>query len=219
MQLELNWCYKFCFTDPFDKLDNVYRLTKILTYEEMLNEGITLSSLYSLVGKTDADLEKDYIDKNYANERIYKLVHPTILDTVFYVPKCLLASVPNPSVKEYAKLVVSFNIGIYPGEEDLSYIKNEFGQQLRDYLGYTKDPDIFSISTQWLTDEDYQKTVDERNANKAVDENGNYKVLSYFSAFKAQEKEILNLKAKVAAYENIITNYLPNVLKTTKGVE
>ena len=219
MQLELNWCYKFNFLEPFNKINNVYRLTKILTYEEMLNEGMTLSSLYLLVDKTEADLEKDYIEKNYKDERIYKLVHPTILDTVFYVPECLLSEVPNPSVKEYAKLIVSFNIGIYPGEEDISYIKSEFGQQLKDYLGYTKDPDIFSISTQWLTDQEYQEIVDNRNKNKAIGEDGNYKVLSYFSAFKAQEKEILNLKAKIKAYENIITNYLPNVLKTTKGVE
>ena len=219
MQLELNWCYKFSFIKPFDVINNIYRLTKILTYDEMLREGISLVSLYTLAKKTEKDLETDFIEKNYSNERIYKLVHPTILDTVFYIPECLISEIPNHSVKEYAKLVVSFNVGVYPGEEDLSYIKNEFGKQLKDYLGYTKDPDIFSISTQWLTDEDYQEIVEDRNANKALDENGNYKVLSYFSAYKAQEKEILNLRAKVAAYENIITNYLPNVLKTTKGVE
>ena len=216
MQLELNWCYKFSFIEPFDKLNNVYRLTKILTYEEMLLEGVTLSDLYSAVDKTDNDLETDYIEKSYATERIYKLVHPSDSEIVYYVPRCLISTIPDHNVKEYAKLVVSFNIGIYPGEEDLSYIKEEFGQQLKDYLGYSKEPDIFSISTQWLTDDDYKSIVEKRKQYRARDDNGNFKIMSYYSAYKHQEKELLNLRAKLAAYENLLMNYTLTP-KTTTG--
>lgn len=196
MNVEVGWTYKFSFIKDFQSLDNVYTLVRIYTYAEILEDSINLAEvLYSLVGKTQEEYEQDA--NAYKSQRIFKLQHPTVTDTIIYVPASLVAEVPNPFVKQYAKLVVAVNIGVYPNDEELNHVKDVLHQQLAAQLGFADNPDVFSVSHVWLTEEEYNSVVADR-------ENTAKTIINYFSENRKLQKELDQAKERVKQYEEYI---------------
>lgn len=194
MHVELGWTYSFKFTKDFETLNNVYTVVKIYSYDEFINDNLDLYTLlYSRVAKSYESLEVDVQD--YRTQQIFKLRNPDNYDDILYVPEGIIAEVPNFNVKKYAKLVISLNVGVYPNEEELAYAVNSMQEYLQVILGFANNPLITAIRHVWLTDEEYQNTIGDREKNKEV--------VNYYSKCLELEKEITRQKGTIERFNTL----------------
>lgn len=198
MNLELGWTYKFQFIKGFESLNSVYKLVKMYTYDELLEDGIDLSSsLYALVGKTEVEYEEDA--PSYKTQKILKLKHPTSQSRIIYVPVGILAEIPNYNVKSYSKLALALELGIYPNTEDIAYVSNLLQEQLSTMLGFANAPNLIAISQVWLSDDEYQDITSSRENAKQV--------VNYFSENIKLREINMELTSRINALEQIIIEY------------
>lgn len=203
MHIELGWTYKFKFINDFSSLDNIYTVVKIYSYDELLAEGITLVDLYTSVGKDEEDLEADLLTKefNYKTQEIYKLRHPEQYEYVIYVPESILSEVPNFNIKKYSNVVIAMNLGVYPGDEQFTAVRDIMTEHLSSQLGYTDSADLITISHVWLTDEEYQEEQAKRDANKKC-------VTNYFSECQRLIESNTHLNGIINNYEKLFKNWV-----------
>lgn len=194
MHVELGWTYSFKFTNDFKTLNNVYTVVKIYSYDEFISDNLDLYTLlYSRVAKSYAELEVDV--QEYRTQQIFKLRNPDNYEDILYVPEGIIAEVPNFNVKKYAKLVISLNVGVYPNEEELTYAVNSMQEYLQVILGFANNPLITAIRYVWLTDDEYNETIGDREKNKEV--------VNYYSKCIELEKEITRQKGTIERFNTL----------------
>ena len=210
MNLELGWTYSFKFTSDFSALEGIYTVVKIYAYDEFVSDGNNLYELlYTRVSKPEVDFEEDV--KSYRNEKIYKLVNPDDLDDILYIPEGIIAEVPNFNIKKYAQLIIALNVGVYPNEDELEYAKSTMQEQLQGLLGFVNPPDVISIGQVWLTDDEYNDIVAEREKNKTKNtcslDNGKY-ITNYFIENQKLLKQIGELTQMNSNYEKMFVDLM-----------
>lgn len=208
MHVELGWTYKFSFISDFSILDGIYTVVKVYSYEEFLNDGLSLAStLYSVIYKdpkdAEAALEEDLLTKefNYREQEIYKLRDPEYYDTVIYVPESIILKVPNFNIKKYSNVVVAINLGLYPGDEDLSSVREIMSEHLSSQLGYMDTPDLITIGHKWLSEEDYNAEQANREANKK-------NVINYFSECTRLSNINSQLSSTIENYNKLFKDWI-----------
>lgn len=190
--------YKFTFIDRFNILSGIYKLAKLMTYDEFLEEGEDLlSKLYEPCGLSKEDLDADL--QEIKASKIMKLTNPSIHteNSLMYMPLCFMDTTPDHNVKCYYKFGVVAYVGITEDPSTLSEIKNTIKDRAKAMLGIDPDPALITVGEEWLTESDYQQIVSRRKATQSG-------VLNYFSENVRLEKELTSLKSTLAAYEEII---------------
>lgn len=190
--------YKFTFIDRFNILSGIYKLAKLMTYDEFLEEGEDLlSKLYEPCGLSKEDLDADL--QEIKASKIMKLTNPSIHteNSLMYMPLCFMDTTPDHNVKCYYKFGVVAYVGITEDPSTLSEIKNTIKDRAKAMLGIDPDPALITVGEEWLTESDYQEIVSRRKATQSG-------VLNYFSENVRLEKELTSLKSTLAAYEEII---------------
>ena len=182
MQIELGWTYSFKFTDDFTILNGIYTAVKIYSYDEFVQEGNDLYSLlYTRVGKSEVEFDNDA--EIYKTQGIYKLRNPENLE------------VPNFNIKRYSKLVLSYNIGVYPQDEDISGLVNTIQDSIRPTLGLAEDPLAIAIKHVWLTNEEYNTELATRLKNKEV--------TNYYTKWLDTERELSRAKGTISRFNEL----------------
>jgi hypothetical protein len=190
--------YKFTFIDRFNILSGIYKLAKLMTYDEFLEEGEDLlPKLYEPCGLSKEDLDADL--QEIKASKIMKLTNPSIHteNSLMYMPLCFMDTTPDHNVKCYYKFGVVAYVGITEDPSTLSEIKNTIKDRAKAMLGIDPDPALITVGEEWLTESDYQEIVSRRKATQSG-------VLNYFSENVRLEKELTSLKSTLAAYEEII---------------
>ena len=203
MHVELGWTYKFKFITGFESLNNIYTVVKIYSYDEFLAEGLTLIDLYTSVGKDADDLENDLLTEeyNYTTQEIYKLRHPEYYDSVIYVPEGIISEIPNFNIKKYSNVAVAMNLGVYPGDETFSAIREIMSEHMESQLGYADTADLITIGHVWLTDQEYSNLQAEREVNKK-------NVINYFSECKNLRESNTKLNSIIDNYEKLFKSWI-----------
>ena len=198
MQIELGWTYSFKFIDDFVILNGIYTAVKIYSYEEFVQEGNDLYSLlYTRVGKSEIEFDKDA--EVYKTEGIYKLRNPENLEDIIYIPESIIAEVPNFNIKKYSKLVLTYNIGVYPQNEDISGLVNTIQDAIRPTLGLAEDPLAIAIKHIWLTDEEYNTELATRLKNKQV--------TNYYTKWLDTNRELTRTKGTVNRFNELFKSW------------
>lgn len=203
MHVELGWTYKFTFITDFSSLNDIYTVVKIYSYDEFLADGLTLVNLYTSVGKSESDLESDLLTEefNYRSQEIYKLRNPEKYDTVIYVPEGILSEMPSFNIKKYSNVAVAMNLGIYPGDEELTAVREIMSEHMSSQLGYTETPDLITIGHVWLTAEEYAEEQAKREANKKC-------VINYFSECQRLTESNTHLNGIINNYEKLFKSWI-----------
>jgi len=193
MQLQVNWTYKFFFIDGFDLLNGIYKVVKIYSYQELLDEALSLyDDLYKHVGKTEEELETDIT--KYNKEPILKLVSVDDSTKVYYVPLAVLLYTPDLTVKPYSKIAIGVNVGPIADPEQISHIVQIIKESISKQFGVTNDPQLFNTGTVWLTDAEY--AVIEADRKTAATE-----IINYYGENQKLRADIQKLKEQLAVYE------------------
>lgn len=197
--INAGWTYKFSFATPFDPLDGIYTIAKIYSWNELLNEKLSLYDLLYQPLNIPAEQYNSEVN-TYRQENIYKLVSPTT-GKAQYVPEALLQTRPIYTVKEYPNLTMMIPLGTYADETGLSYLTTVVGDQIRSILGIRKEPAIVMTGKVYLTKEEYGEIAAIRD--KLTTNTNN----TYTSLCEANE-EITRLRGMVAGYQHILQTKL-----------
>jgi hypothetical protein len=205
---EVNTVYQFKLKVPFNLYDGIYRVHQILTYDQFISLNIDLYKLlYEEVEKTQEDLAIDVA--TYRKDQIIKLTKPHITiqtdlekvkEKIYYIPKSLLLTSPNPNVKAYSDLVVAIHIGPLNDVDRLTFITENLKEQILASTGIDDDPKLAAMSIVWLSDDEYAAIEATRYLNKK-------RVINYFSESQRLQKQLASLEAELLVYKQAIQDF------------
>lgn len=192
--------YRFVFVSGFDVFNGTYRLVKLMTYDEYLEDGGNLlTDFFTPNNKDETELAKDL--EKIRVSKIMKLVSPDEMDNTVevYAPLIYLENTPDHRVKEYKKFGIVSYIGITENAEDLDFVRDNITQQFQAALGITPDPKFVYTGSSWLTDEEYLEELAKRD--ETIKE-----IINYFSENKRLQTQMSATNSKLKAYEELILN-------------
>ena len=190
--------YKFIFDSGYDRFNGTYRLAKLMTYEEYLNdEGDILVDFYTPNSKDTAAVEAD-LPKLQAS-KIMKLISPDDEDTEteVFAPLCFLTETPDFNVREYQKFGIIALIGVTDDVEHLDFMRDSLVQLSEASVGISPDPKFMTVGSVWLTDTEYAEEVAKRDSKLQ-------KIINYFSENRRLLREMSSLKTRLIEYEDLI---------------
>ena len=193
--LTLGMTYKVYFIESMSALDNVYTCMASYTYEELTNMSDSLLPTYTAAGLSSTDLDNNL--EIHRNEIIFKLMSPDDESISYYVTESMLSSTPDPTIKKYPSMVMTFDIGIYPEEEDLITLSNTISEVISSVHGITTEPVILAISENWLTDAEYEEAIaDKKQTAKQV--------VNYYSKCIELQNKLTEANNRIKTLEQII---------------
>lgn len=187
--------YKLAFTNPFNVADGIYTVMKIMTYDEAIGDNVVLNQIYIDAGKTDADYQNDI--PTLRTDKILKIKSVSD-DKLRYVPMSFLKYEPNANVKEYMRLVIGVDLGVFDNMNDVVYLKNTIQNLIDGGMGINNEPLIAAVNTTiWMTEEEYNQTVVSRESRKNT-------LINLYTENARLRKELDAANVKVAGYENTL---------------
>lgn len=193
--LTIGHAYEFTFDTGFTDLDGIYKVTHAMTYDSVLLDEVDLYvNLYKPAGKSEQDLETDLPD--YVDRTFYRF--ESVIDTtVLYVPDTIIVGIPAPDVREYAKVMLSVNLGVFADPTLLASLVNTMQQVLEGSHGILDIPIVATYDTTWMSESAYEAIVAAREAAATGTTN-------YYSDNLVLQQEVADKNAEIAALEIII---------------
>lgn len=191
--------YYFQFDIGYESTDGVYKVVKVMTYDEyLLDNGDILRDFFMPNGKTQVDLDAD-IEK-VRTSKILKLVNPDAFteDTdPTFVPLNYVRMTPDHHIRKYFRIGIVGDIGITDKPTDLNFAKEAIREHLEAALGVDIDPQFVTIEEAWMADSQYQELLAERDNNKK-------KVINYFTECGRLQNQLASMKTILNSYEELI---------------
>lgn len=202
--------YKFTFDSRFSKVDGIYKVDRIYSYDEYLSDGRNIKDDFYSV----CDLDISEVNKDLAQLRTTQIIKVSPPDSstlvkIEYFPMCFVQNTPDYNIKKYEKFGLIAYAGMTSDIKNFEYLRANVEQLFNTCLGIESKPYWVAISSQWMTEDDYNKQMQKQDIAKN-------KVLNYYSENLRLQRECSSLSAKLEAYEEIIINLHKqiNTLKT-----
>lgn len=207
--------YKFKFQPGYEEFDGVYKVVKIMTYEEYLEDGHDiLQDFFTPNHKDEAELNKVINDVRLS--KILKLVNPDDLeeDDPRFAPMYFLEENPDHNVKKYYSLGIVAMLGITEEPDDLDSAAAMLVEQFQAVMGVAPEPHFVTINEKWMTRPEYEELLEQRDKDRL-------KFINYFSENNKLRKRNDELITRNLAYEKIIKKQDTYIKKLKKefGVE
>lgn len=188
--------YKFTLHSDFSSLNGIYKVLRIMTYDETIVDQIDLMEMYIKHGRTEEDFNNDITILR--DTKILKLQSTTDL-SIIHIPVTLYLLEPDPSVQRYLHLTLGIDLGIFSTLDQVLFIKEVVHELINGGLGVDTEPVIVEMSSKqrWMTTEEYDTLDSERRSKKE-------RVINYYTENNRLRKELLSERSKVAAYEQIL---------------
>lgn len=194
--------YKFTFGVGYNKFDGVYRLVKIMTYDEYLDDGGNLlADFYTPNGKGEEDLDNDLAKLRVT--KIMKLVSPDESDEstkAVYAPWCYVEQTPDHNVNSYTDIGIVVKIGLVKDSKELDYLAENIKEATLAATGIHVEPKFVALTDKWLSDNDFEEIYNARDHAKR-------KVINYFTECIKLRKQIDSLNTIIQEYERYIVEH------------
>lgn len=197
---EVDTIYNFVFLDGYNIYDGIYKVLKTMTYDEYVSDGGNiLDDWFTPNDKTKDDATA--IITELRTSRILKLVKPDDEDNenVIFASSYFLSGTPDFNVEKYYKFGLVASLGITKDPELLDFMKTNITEVAEAALGITPEITFATISEQWLTGNEYQNILTQRDTTKQ-------KVLNYYSENLKLQKLLSQANTKIKEYEKLIVN-------------
>ena len=187
----------YTFTTPFQDLDGIYTLKKILTSDQAIAEGVDfVKNLYVPAGLDKDDFNNEF--QTFRGQQVLYLSSVTS-DRQVPVPENILAKIPNPNIVEVDDLYIAINLGLFDNPTQLSWIVRQLQDITQSVTGESDSVDIYSTGKKWLTTKEFH---DIKKARRQKAEQA--QPLSV--TVREQQEEILRLRNLVNHYETTLKN-------------
>lgn len=190
--------YSFKFQPGYTFFDGVYKVVKIMTYDEFAADGGNIIlKFFEPCGKTPDEILAE--EATVRASKILKLEHVNNLDEKdpYYVPLCYVSDTPDHQVKPYYHIGVICTLGVTEEPQDLDFAVATVTEQFEAVLGITPDPRFVTIQEMWLTAAEYKEILANRDIAKK-------RVINYYSECNRLQDQISRLKTTLASYEEIM---------------
>ena len=190
--------YNFKFQTGYTKFDGVHKVVKIMTYDEYISDGGDIfTDFYEPNEKTEDDINST-IDGVMIND-ILKVVQPNYetVEETLYIPTYFLEETPDYNVSRYHKFGIIANVGVIGDPNNLNFMKANITEAFESVLGITPDVSFVALEEKWLTDEQYQEILSERDDTKKNSYN-------YYKENLRLQKQISQANTKINEYEKLI---------------
>lgn len=215
MSIKIGEIYDFRFgthddNEKYTPLDGIYKVLDIYSYTRILEEDVDLYELtFSKVNILKDSFESEVVKYKYDN--IYMLESVLDGDTIC-IPESLIIGYPSPDVKEYPKIMLSIDLGVFDSPETVlqieEIVKNTILQTLgSDIATGTNEPVDPKVSAvvymkEWMSVSDY---LELRNNRKKVIEmqlNGSTSMLdrSLYARYINTLNQLEQCKSALVAY-------------------
>jgi len=192
----LNSNYRFTFIEDFIAFNGVYVVTQIATYTELMNADVDLFTyFYQKLGKTTEQYSTDI--GTYKSDRFFKLTDVTDSTNVIIIPESIIASHPEPDIAEYAKLVLSIDLGVVGDTSLLTSLLISVSEVIAASQGITIAPVITKYGSQWLSSSEYAAVVAARETKKRA-------VINYFSECNRLTADAAKKNAKIVSLQKLV---------------
>ena len=190
--------YSFTFTNEFAARNGIYTLVKLMTYDEYLADGGDLfGDVFSPVGLTGEDMN-EAMDTIRAS-KMMKLVSPdSVEDTAtIFMPTCYAEDNPDHNVSKYMRLGVTTYIGVTKDPALLNFMKEALTEYVQAVAGIDPKPQYVSVGNVWLTDQQYEDILAQRDESKL-------KIINYYSENARLQSTVAKLEERLKVYEELI---------------
>jgi len=191
---------KFVFKPIYSSLDGIYVVLNMAKLQTYIDDGVNIIDTYKKANLDETQFETDY--PNIKDSYFYKLQDVEDEENIIYVTDYFYSKLPNPNVHEYMRLALVYDIGIYNDADKVDWIKNHIKQEILANTGIDIDPELYELSSVWMTEAEYDQIEENRQENITNVNN------HYADKLKLIE-EVNRLKALVNAYEQTIINLQP----------
>ena len=211
--LTVGKAYKFFFTPStvdtlgFDALNGVYYVRSVLDYPGVFNDGGDLNTqLYKPAGKTQTDLNTDItaIPSKILRQNFYKL-QSVKNGLVIYAPVNIVMGMPQGDVKEYSKLMMAVNLGVFANPTTMPILRNTVFDVLRQTQGLldtAKDVSVTVYESEWLTADEYADLENRRTLNRAATSG----FTNYYTEAVNKDATILAQSSRIAQLEELVAS-------------
>lgn len=192
--------YNFKFKSDFSLYDNIYKVAKVMTYEEYVADGGNLlSDFFEVVNKTQEDIDA-CIEYVRASD-ILKLSKPNAESTTetLFASTYFLEDTPDFNVSKYNVFGITADVGIVKDVESLRFMKDNIIEAFETVLGITPKISFVVIREKWLSDTQYEELQASRDETKKG-------IYSYYAENLRLQKQISQANTKINEYENLIIN-------------
>lgn len=213
LKLTVGVVYKFYFIEGYKVVDGVYRLQKIMTFDEALRENADLLHDFYLPNSKDIN---DY-QADLPALRASRILKLNDMDRdinsplVRFVPEDFLACIPDHNVKQYFAFGIISDVGVVKDITTLEYVRDNIVEQVAYATGIDIDPKYVSLSQTWMTDKEFEDMITEREKDKKV-------VINYFTECKRLEKRLLTADQRVHVYEKLATQLQQTIDATNYNI-
>lgn len=202
--------YNFTFTSGYDTFNGIYKVARIMTYDEYVDDGGDIDTDFFTPNDKSEEVETEL--ENYRSSKILKLVSPDSDDDSdpVYVPIYYLNETPDFNVKKYQNIGIVANIGITENVSDVDFIRENITEAVESALGITPDPKLVVTKEIWMTESQYQEIIKSRDESKK-------KVINYYSENLRLERALATANTKIKEYEKLVINLQKQVDKLKVG--
>lgn len=191
--------YNFTFMVGYNKFDGIYKVARIMTYDEYVDDGGDIDTDFFTPNGKSEEVETEL--DNIRSSRILKLVSPDSDDDSdpVFAPIYYLNETPDFNVKKYQNIGIVANIGITENVSDVDFIRENITEAVQSALGITPNPKLVVTKETWMTEKQYQEILKSRDESKK-------KVINYYSENLRLEKALSSANTKIKEYEKLIIN-------------
>lgn len=228
-QIDVEKIYQFRFVNDFAPLGRVedtvlpngdvqysdhkrgiYRVDKIMTYSEVVDEGIDLFNNIYKPCRLPEELYRQDRELFYSST-FYKLVNPNDEAEIYYMPLIFVEGTPDPSVRKYNKYILTIDIGVYDDDASLMDARNIIIGALKGRCGI--DPSLSGGVRLAIYDTQYMHLQDlltvEQQREEVKKEFNETEAVEFYSLvcpkdLKDRESELAGCKKKLEIYEGIL---------------
>lgn len=196
-----NYVYYFTFVTALESLNGIYKVESLLSYSEVLGQGLDIYALtYQVNGLDEAAFKTDL--ESIRLNKITKLVSVTDANKILYIPEKLFSKIPEINVQKYLTMGLAVNLGIIDDAELLGVVKTEVEQVVQAMLGVATQAVVYTVKENWMTQAEF-KTIDDARKVSIT------RVSNHYVDKQKLIKEIDSLKTLIAHYEQLLISTTP----------
>lgn len=216
MSVKIDETYDFKFgtnddQDAYTPLNGIYRVLDIYSYTRMLEEDVDIYELtFKKIGILKESFESEVV--NYKHDNIYML-QSVVDDDIICIPDSIIIGYPSPDVKEYPKVMMSLDLGVFDSPESLVVLEQLIKDTIVEKLGKDivnedtvepLDPKVSVVvyMKEWMNNSDYHTLRENRKKVIAKKYTGDSTVVdkSLYAKYIRVSKELEACKAALIKY-------------------
>jgi len=138
-------------------------------YDDKTGEKVTGTS-HRLVETGKSTRTRHHLEEiSYGFNPIYKLIDVVDPDDIVYAPEKTILGVPEIGIREYQNMTIAITVGFWDDASKLDGLILNMRERLSAYGIRPSNLEAFSSDSKWMTPEEYDAVVEDRQPGKLVE--------------------------------------------------